>query len=281
MMRTASRYFPLLVLCLALGAPALRAQDEDSYRIGPKDLLRIQVFEASDLDRTARVSAEGLVTFPPLGDVEATGRTTTELAAELRRRLEEKYLQRATVKIEIQEFLSKPISVIGAVKQPKDLGVAGSWTLLEAITAAGGLAENHGAVIYVLRRAENGLSAQVEIPVRELLVRADPRYNIPIFANDLINVSTTVELTVYCLGEVARPGALTFKSTERLTLLSAVASAGGLTDRASPKILIKRAADSDGGTVEMNVDYKRIVSGQDEDPPLKDGDIIVVKESFF
>lgn len=280
-MRTVFLAFPLTLFFLALGALDLRAQDQDSYRIGSRDVLEIQVFEAEDLKTTARVTAEGLISFQPLGDVRASGFTAIELAAEIKRRLEEKYLQRATVRIEIQEFLSRPISVIGAVQQPKDLGVTGSWTLLEAITAAGGLAESHGAVIYVLRRAENGLSAQVEIPIEDLMVRADPLYNIPIFANDLINVATTIEVTVYCLGEVARPGALTFKSTERLTLLSAIASAGGLTDRASSKILIKRSGGQRGEAQEETVDYKRIIGGQEADFPLQDGDIIVVKESFF
>ena len=280
-MRTAFLVLPLSILFLTLGAFDLEAQDQESYRIGSRDVLDIQVFEAQDLKATVRVSPDGLITFQPLGDVRASGLTANELAAEIKRRLEERYLQRATVRIEIQEFLSRPISVIGAVKQPKDLGVTGSWTLLEAITAAGGLTESHGAVIYVLRRAENGLSAQVEIPIEDLMVRADPLYNIPIFANDLINVSTTVEVTVYCLGEVAQPGALTFKSTDRLTLLAAIASAGGLSDRASSKILIKRSGGHGGGSLEKTVDYKRIVGGQEEDFPLEDGDIIVVKESFF
>lgn len=280
-MRTSSRIFLPIFFCALVAASALPVRGQDGYRIGPKDLIEVQVAEASDLNTRARVSADGLINFPPLGDVEASGRTAAELAEQIRKSLLERYLQKATVKIEIQEFLSKPISVIGAVKQPKDLGVTGSWTLLEAITAAGGLAENHGAVIYVLRRAENGLSAQIEIPIRDLMVRADPRYNIPIFANDLINVSTTVELSVYCLGEVARPGALTFKSTDRLTLLAAIATAGGLTDRASSKILVKSAAQDGAAAQETTVDYKRIVSGQDPDLPLQNGDIVVVKESFF
>ncbi len=280
-MRMISRISRAFLFCLALGAVPLLGQEQDGYRIGVRDLLEIQVFEASDLDDQRRVSTDGLITFAPLGEVRAAGRTSAELAAEIKSQLEERYLQRATVKVEILELLSRPISVIGAVKQPKDLGITSSLTLLEAITSAGGLAENHGAVIYILRRAENGLSAQIEVPIRDLMVHADPRYNIPLFANDLINVSTTVELTVYCLGEVAHPGALTFKSTERLTLLSTIASAGGLTDRASMKILVKRAGPEGGKGLEKTVDYKRILSGQEQDLPLQEGDIVVVKESFF
>ena len=172
-------------------------------------------------------------------------------------------MQRASVDVQVLEFRSRPISVIGAVKQPGNLGFSGRWTLLEAITAAGGLAENHGNVVYILRRADNGLSDQVAIDLDDLLVRADPRVNIPIFANDLINVPGAVEVTIYCLGEVAQPGALTFKSTERITLLTAIAHAGGLTDRA-----LEEDPDQAGRPAptarppRSTVDYKRILAGK-------------------
>jgi polysaccharide export outer membrane protein len=189
-------------------------------------------------------------------------------------------MQRASVAVQVVEFRSRPISVIGAVKAPGNLGFSGHWTLLEAVAAAGGLAESHGNVVYVLRRADNGLSDQVTIDLDDLMVRGDPRVNIPIFPNDLINVPVTVEVTVYCLGEVTKPGALAFKSSERITLLAAIAHAGGLTDRASSKILIKRGLRADGPQ-EINVDFKRILAGKEPDIDLWQGDVIVVKESFF
>ena len=104
--------------------------------------------------------------------------------------------------------------------------------------------------------------------------------NIPIFPNDLINIPVTLEVTIYFLGEVAQPGALTFKSTERITVLTAVSRAGGLTDRAARKILIRRE-DASGKSQEIEVDYKRLVAGKDPDIQLRAGDVVVVKESFF
>jgi hypothetical protein len=84
----------------------------------------------------------------------------------------------------------------------------------------------------------------------------------------------------YLLGEVASPGAITFKSTDRLTLLAAIARAGGLSERASSKIRIQRPG-ADGKMTEITARYKRILSGDEPDPELRDGDVIVVKESFF
>lgn len=260
------------------GAPV--AAVAAGYRIGPKDLVEIRVVELQELNVERRVSENGTVNLPFLEDIQAAGLTDSELAARLKVELERKLLQRATVSVQVREFRARPISVIGAVQSPGPLEFAGRWTLLEAITAAGGLAASHGRIAYVLRHADNGLSDQVEINLDDLLVRADPRVNVPIFPNDLINIPGTLEVTIYFLGEVGQPGALTFKSTERMTLLTAIARAGGLTDRAGRTIRIRRE-DAAGKGREIEADYKRILAGKDPDVALREGDVIVVKESFF
>ncbi|HEV8583288.1 MAG TPA: polysaccharide biosynthesis/export family protein [Thermoanaerobaculia bacterium] len=262
-------------------AAAAMAQGRDpSYRVGPRDLVDIRVYEDDKLNGQRRVSEDGVINLPLLGDVAVAGKTTIEIAQILKKLLEDKYMQRASVDVQVLEFRSRPIVVMGAVKQPGNLGFSGRWTLLEALTAAGGLAENHGNVVHILRRADNGLSDQVTIDLDDLLLRADPRFNLPIYANDYINVPGTVEVTVYCLGEVVNPGALPFKSNERITILTAIAHAGGLTDRASNRILIKRAAGA-SGPPEITVDFKKILAGKEPDVELRHGDVIVVKESFF
>lgn len=279
-MRQIARVLSILAAGL-LAAVISSAQDREGYRIGPRDVLSVKVFEDSKFNSEVRVGEDGTIRFPPLGDVSAKGFTANELSAELKRLLEVSTLQRATVTVDILEFRSRPISVIGAVRTPGPLDVSGRMTLIEAITAAGGLAPDHGKVIYVLRRANNGFTDQVAVPVEELMVRADPVWNLPIFANDLINVQSTVEVTIYCLGEVKQPGALVFKSTERISLLAAIARAGGLNDRASKRILIKRGSVTATGPTEVFVDYKRILAGREPDVELFQGDIVVVKESFL
>jgi polysaccharide export outer membrane protein len=270
----------ILSLCAILASAEAQDREPPGYKVGPRDLLEIQVSEDETLNGPRRVEEDGTIDFPPLGKVPVTGNTASEVAQLLKTRLESKYMQRASVAVRISEFRSRPISVIGAVNQPGNLAFSGRWTVLEALTAAGGLAENHGNVVYVLRRSDNGLSDQVAIDLDDLLVRGNPKVNIPIFANDLINVPATIEVIVYCLGEVGRPGALSFKSNERITLLAAIAHAGGLTDRASMKILVKRT-NSTSGPRELTVDYKKILAGKEADVELRQGDVIVVKESFF
>jgi polysaccharide biosynthesis/export protein len=253
----------------------------EGYRIGPKDLLQIQVFEAPEFNTEVRVAEEGTINLPILGSLAVEGLTDRELAERLKGLLEARYVQRASVVVQIKEYRSRPITILGAVVRPGPLSFSGRWTLLEAITAAGGLAARHGDQIFVLRRSENGLADQIAIRVDDLMVRADRRVNIPIFPNDLINVPAQMEVTVFCLGEVARPGALTFRSTERITLLTAIAKAGGLSDRASRRIVIRRGGEGRGQEEEIQVDYRRVLAGRSPDVELRDGDVIVVQESFF
>lgn len=267
----------------ALPAAPLAAQEQGrpSYRVGPRDLLAIDVLQVPELNVERRVREDGTIVLPLLGEVAVGGLTEGEVRLKLKTLLESKYMQRqaAEVSVLIKEFRSRPISVIGAVKQPGPLSFPGRWTLLEALTAAGGLANDHGDIIYVLRRADNGLTDQVAISVEDLLIKADHRSNIPIFANDLINVPPAVSVTIFLVGEVRSPGAVEFKSNERITMLTALARAGGLTDRAARKVTIRR--QSGGRPEEIEVDAKRILSGKDPDVALEDGDVVVVKESFF
>jgi polysaccharide export outer membrane protein len=260
--------------------PAPPAPVEAGYRLGPRDLVRIRVFEVPELNVESRVSETGAVVLPLIGDVPASGLTASEFEARLEGLLEARYVNRASVSVEVVEFRSRPITVIGAVRQPGHLAFPGGWTLLDALAAAGGLADNHGDLVYVMRRAENGLSDQVAIPVDDLFVRGDPDSNLPIRANDLIHVPPRVEISVYCLGEVRQPGAIVFDSTDRITLLAVLARAGGLTDRASKKVRIKRRAGEALGA-ETVVDYRRVLAGEEPDPVLEAGDVVVVKEAFF
>ena len=260
--------------------PPVTDSSAGSYRLGPRDLITVKVFEVPELDVETRVSEKGTVNLPLIGDVPAEGLTADEFGARLEQLLEARYVNRASVAIEVREFRSRPIVVMGAVKSPGNLAFPGRWTLLEALAAAGGLAGDHGDYVNILRRAGNGLTDQIAIRVDDLLVRGDPRANIPIYANDLINVPAPSEVTIFCLGEVVSPGAQKFRSTERITVLSAISRAGGLSQRASKQISIKRRK-GESLQQELEIDYRKILSGKVPDMTLKDGDVLVVKESLI
>jgi polysaccharide export outer membrane protein len=277
----ASRYL-LLALLIGLLAPRLAHAQEASgdYRIGPKDLLEIRVLEITELNVERRVEDSGAIDLPLLGQFKVAGLTALEARAQLEDLLRAKYVNRANVSVVVKEFANKPISVVGAVTKPGSLSISGRFTLLQAISSAGGLDQSAGKKIYVLRRAENGLSDVLEIKTDDLFRGSTAMWNVPVFPSDVVNVPARTTVKIFCLGEVKTPGALEFDSDDRLSLLSVIAKAGGLTDRASKTILVKRRG-ADGKDVEAKYNYKAVISGKAPDPTLKADDVVVVQESFF
>ncbi|MEE8367093.1 MAG: polysaccharide biosynthesis/export family protein [Thermoanaerobaculia bacterium] len=123
--------FTLLAWTVLL-TPGAVAQDftrGEAYRIGPRDLIAISVFEIPVLNVEVRVDQAGNITLPLLGEFEAHGSTAGELSERLKVLLEEKYVHRATVTIEVKEYRSNPITVLGAVNQPGPLPYSGRWRL--------------------------------------------------------------------------------------------------------------------------------------------------------
>ncbi len=270
----------LTLAALTILVPSsLRAQDPGEYRLGPKDLIEIKVLEIPELNMDRRVGDDGDIDLPLLGQFPVAGLTASEVRDKLETILRSKYVNRANVSVIIKEYANKPVSILGAVEHPGSLTISGRWTLLQAISAAGGLAQNAGKKIFVIRQGTKGLSQTLEINVADLFTGAST-WNIPIYPSDVVNIPPRTKVNVFVLGEVRTPGALEFSSDDRLTLLSVIAKAGGLSDRASKHIRIKRRG-SDGKDQELQADYNRIVSGRDKDPEIKPDDVVIVKASFF
>ena len=275
--------FLVLALCAALAAAPAAAQESATleYRLGPKDLIEIKVLELPDMNGQLRVGDDGALDLPLVGKVPVAGLTASEVGDRLEAVLTAKYVNRANVSVVIREYANKPVSIIGAVQRPGSLNIAGKWDLLQAISAAGGLAPNAGRKIYVLRRGDNGVSDRLEIDRDELFLKSSDRWNVTIYPSDVVNIPPRTPVKIFCLGEVRSPGALEFDSDDRITLLSAIAKAGGFTTRAAKgSIRIKRRGP-DRKDVELTADYSRIVAGKDPDPELRADDVVIVKESFF
>lgn len=266
---------------LALSIPTASAQPESTYRVGPKDLLEIKVFEVPELNVDRRIDDNGSIELPLVGPVSLTNLTVEQVRDKLRALLEARYMRRASVSVVIKEFQNQPISVIGAVAKPGPLPSSGRWTLLQAISEVGGLTTSAGKKLYVLRHADNGLNDQLEINTDELMIRSDPRWNIAIYPNDVINVPPQVMVKVFVLGEVKNPGAIEFSSGDRISLLAVIAKAGGLTDRASRGSIRIRRRGPDGKEVEFAVPYRRMLAGKEPDPILQPNDLVIVNESFL
>jgi polysaccharide export outer membrane protein len=253
-------------------------QNGSDAPIGPRDVIEIKVFQDPNLYTKMTVMDDGRITMPLIGKVDVSGLTPGEVENRIRGLLD-KYINKPDVSVTVLEAGSKPISVIGAVTRPGRIGITGNINLIQAITQAGGLASGYGRTLYVLRTAANGLTEQIAIDIDDLMVNGNPDLNLPLRANDVINVPIDASINIYVLGEVMHPGSVQFRRSQSPTLLQVLAAAGGPTDRASKKVILKRVVG--GAEKTFRYDFKKIIDGRQNDVVLLDGDRIVFAESFF
>lgn len=274
---------------LAQGMPAtqqvpagsLLSEDASSASdapIGPRDFIEVKVFQDPSLNAKMMVTDDGRITMPLIGKVDVSGLTPTEVEQRVKTMLE-KFINKPDVSVTVLEAGSKPISVIGAVTRPGRIGITGNIALIQAITQAGGLASGYGRTLYVLRSAANGLTEQIAVDIDDLMVNGNPDLNLPLRANDVINVPIDSSINVYVLGEIMHPGSVQFRRSQTPTLLQALSSAGGPTDRASNRVVLKRVVG--GSEKTFQYDFRKIIDGRQNDVVLMDGDRLIVRESFF
>ena|SRR3569623_251962 len=141
----------------ALAAAALKQQAPVSpvagdYKIGPEDTIEIDVFQLSDLNRTAQVDSSGRILLPLIGQVQAAGKTSEQLSHDIAEQLGEKYVKNPQVTVVVKDAQGQRITVDGAVGQPGVYTLTGPTTLMQAVALAKGpdtkLANLHKVVVY-------------------------------------------------------------------------------------------------------------------------------------
>ena len=118
--------------------PTVAANVEAEYRVGPQDLIEVSVYGLPELARTVRVNAEGKISLPLIGQIDAMGLTAQTLERAVADKLSEKYLQNPQVTVFIKEFTTLRFTVEGAANKPGVFPLAGQMTLLRALAVAGG-----------------------------------------------------------------------------------------------------------------------------------------------
>jgi len=274
----------LLFLMLALSPGILAAQTpiDDNYRIGPGDVLKVDVFELSELGATVRVSSNGAVTLPLLGPLQIEGLTVPEAEEMIARELaEQELVNQPQVTIFVEEYTSSSISVQGAVERPGVYPLTRRASLLDILGQAGGVKAERGSRVVVLRSREDTGSTRLEIDLDRLLVDGDAEANIPLVAGDIVIVPQERKQRVYVSGAVTRPGAVEFSATQGITVLQAVTAAGGAGPRANLKnVTIVRRTES-GEQVRIQVNLKAVQKGKEQDQGLQPNDTVIVGEWFL
>lgn len=169
-----------------VGAAAKPAAEAE-YKIGPQDVLRIDVWKEPEISRTIPVRPDGKISLPLLNDVQASGLTAMELARALREGLS-KYLTSPQVTVTVSEINSRRVYVTGEVNRAGSMPLLPNMTVLQALSGAGGFtqfAKLKG--IYVLRN-ENGKQVKYPFDYKQVVKGNNSEQNIPLLPGDVIVV---------------------------------------------------------------------------------------------
>src|SRR5438445_12448619 len=127
------------------------ATTDASYKIGPQDVLRIDVWKEPEISRSVPVRPDGKVSLPLLNDVQAAGLTSMELANVITEGLK-KFINSPQVTVTVSEINSRRVYVTGEVTRPGAFPLLPNMNVLQALTSAGGFTQfARTKKIYVLR----------------------------------------------------------------------------------------------------------------------------------
>jgi polysaccharide export outer membrane protein len=276
----AARYAAMAVFILALSPlngtafQEEKATSANDYKIGPKDVLEIKVFELPELNQTVRVAEDGSISLTLLGKVDVAGLTTQELEKSLASILDQQYTKAAHVTVFVIEH--QKVAIFGAVGKPGNYELVGPMTLLQVISLAGGLTPDAMNELYIFRTEAGGEKERIAIDLRDLIGNGNQVLNIELQPGDVVNIPVDQTLTVFVYGEVKNPGAIQFKQSKKITLLQAIAQAGGPTEWAKSRVSIKRKDLKTGKEMRIPVNLKDVIAGKISDIILVEGDVIIV-----
>jgi polysaccharide export outer membrane protein len=269
------------------------AQGEErlsQYVLGPGDEIVIYAIDAEEIaNKPIRIGSGGDITLPLVGRVQAAGLTVEQLTERLRAKLKV-YIQEPQIAINITQFRSQPVSVIGCVNTSGVHQLEGRKSLIEVLSMAGGLRSDAGVMIKVTRRPEwgaiplpsamkdgNGFSI-AEVDYRKIVDARNPEENIRILPNDVISVPRAK--IIYVVGNVHKPGGYALTDHDSLSVLQVLALAEGLMPDSAPgssKIIRTNAGSL---RTEVAVNLKDIMAGKKSDVVLQAEDILIVPGSY-
>ena len=248
--------------------------------LGPGDLISLVVYDSPELSRAFRIDEDGSLRLPMLRQhIQVAGLTLDEgenaIAAAL---VNEQVLVNPIVSLSVTELHSRPITVVGAVRSPMTFQATSSMTLLDAITRAGGIADNAGPEILITHQPSSGSSGTVGL-VERILAKSlqDPNSStadLVLQGGDIVRIPVAGQ--IFMVGTVNHPGPFSITSNEDMTMMKALAIAGGLGGYASHTAYIYRADANDSHKSEIPVKIGKILARKSPDVPLYANDMVYI-----
>lgn len=241
----------------------------DEYVVGEGDLLLVTVTGHPDLTTSARVTREGQIRLPLIGQVFVAGITPPRIADVVQGRLANGYLVDPQVLVAVQEYRTLKAKIIGTVNRTGVYEFRDRLTLLELLSRAGGLTPDAGGVAAVTSRS----GATRTVDLHGLLTLGNVTLDVEVRDGDSVFVAAAPKFSV--AGEVRRPGDYHYE--KGLTVTRAVNLAGGITANADSRAVVTSPAG------EVRAVDLQPAGGAAIEAPVVEGDSIFIASAgrFF
>ncbi len=245
----------------------------DEIPINAGDVLKISVYNNPDLTTETRVSSNGTISFPLIGEVDISGLSPRNAENKISSKLiGGGFLRKAQVNVIVIDSKSQQVSVLGYVRMPGKYSVdASAKNIIDFVSLAGGKTPEASDKVIVIKKATT-VPERFELDLDALLEKGD----LSVLASEELNLRAGDILYVpkqplfYIYGEVNRPGAYSLR--DKMSVAQALSLGGGVSTRGSESGLVIKRKDSLGNLQELDVDTAAEV---------KENDVVYVRESIF
>jgi polysaccharide export outer membrane protein len=284
----------VVVIGLALLPPVLYGAETPptaNQALGVGDQIIVQALHVPDITSTPiRIDTQGFITLPLAGRIRAAGLSVEDLQKSIAGRLAE-FIVEPEVFVNVVEFRSQPVSVVGSVNTPGVYQLQGNKTLAEILALAGGPKPDAADRVRITRRepcsgqalpdSRNDLAANTvvgEVSLSALFEGRNSAGSLAICPGDVITLPRAH--LIYVMGEVHKPGGFPLRDQESASVLQAVSLSEGLLNTAnSAHALILRTRPEGGKREEINVNLKAILDGKAADVNLNPEDVLLIPNS--
>jgi polysaccharide biosynthesis/export protein len=250
----------------AAALPAAPGAGVPEYQLGPGDVIRVDVLDEPLLTKQGlRIDTDGTFDYPYLGRVEAKGKTKRELKNAIETGLiNGGFVLKPIVTVDVEVQRPRTVQVVGEVRAVNKYPLTPGMTLLDALSAAGGLLPSAGTRVKVLRRLTNADGSPAAAPPITFEFNLNEVYDLKPEANPELREDDRISVgkaeKYYVSGQVKNTGEQIWEPG--LTVRAALAKAGGIGEKGSARrIRIIRIVD--GKEKKLDAEYTTLVQPGD------------------
>jgi len=250
----------------------------DEYRLQKNDSISMTMFQEEGMSRSALIGKSGSISFTLIGSVDVVDLTVPQLEMKLTELYKKDYFVDPKISVIITGYATKNVTVSGAVVNPGGVPYPdeGTISLAQAVAASGGITSmgDTNRITIVRKKGGSSVTTMNKAGTLELLPGDTALVH-------MLPLEDQVAKTAMIGGEVNRGGDIVIPPSGKIDILSAIAKAGGLSRVANKKEATLRRLTPQGQYTVETINMKDVKSGKAPMVFIREGDILMIKESIF